>query len=63
MAVFFGVDEKKKGQALGQPIPGYSGTIRRTTADNVFGMTYAEACRRAAESDSRIEKERGATLK
>jgi len=32
------------------PIPGYSGVSRRVQADNVFGMTYAEAQRRAKES-------------
>lgn len=50
LAVFFGVDENKKGLALGEPIPGYSGHNRRVEADNVFGMTYAEARRRAQES-------------
>ena len=49
-AIFFGVDNPKSGLKLGQPIPGYSGVNRRVEADNVFGMTYAEACRRAKES-------------
>ena len=30
-------------EKLGEPIPGYSGVNRRISADNVFGMTYAEA--------------------
>jgi hypothetical protein len=47
---FFGYDEPKKGQSLGNPIPGYSGFNQRVEADNVFGMTYAEARRRAQES-------------
>jgi len=49
-AIFFGIDNFKSGLKLGQPIPGYSGVNRRVEADNVFGMTYAEACRRAKES-------------
>jgi len=49
-AVFYGVDDKSKGIGLGQPIPGYSGVNRRIEADNVFGMTYAEALRKADES-------------
>ena len=32
-------------------------------ADNVFGMTYAEARRRAVESQNRITDEKGETLK
>lgn len=47
---FYGVDEEKRGIALGEPIPGYSGCNQRVEADNVFGMTYAEARRRAKES-------------
>ena len=45
---FFGLDEVHANQQvprLGEPIPGYSGVNRRVTADNVFGMTYAEARR------------------
>jgi len=41
--VFFGVEPKKRGLALGKPIPGYSGTNQRVEADNIFGMTYANA--------------------
>lgn len=53
--VFYGVEEKKKGLVLGQPIPGYSGVSRRVEADNMFGMTYAETYRRAKESQNRIQ--------
>jgi hypothetical protein len=49
-AVFYGVEDKKTGLQLGQPIPGYSGVNRRVEADNMFGMTYAETHRRAKES-------------
>lgn len=62
--IFYGVETNKpQGLQLGDPIPGYSGTNRRVEADNVFGMTYAEARRRAQESQNRIENEKGDTLK
>ncbi len=48
---------------MGTPIPGYSGVNRRVEADNVFGMTYAEAFRRAKDSLARIQTEKGETLK
>ena len=35
----------------------------RVEADNVFGMTYAEAQRRAKDSLARIQQEKGETLK
>lgn len=54
---------KKEKTKLGDPIPNYSGVTRRVQADNVFGMTYAEACRRAKESQQRVENEKGETLK
>ena len=48
---------------LGEPIPGYSGVNRRIQADNVFGMTYAEARRMAGESLNKIQQEKSETLK
>lgn len=54
VAAFYGIEHKPKGLMLGQPIPGYSGVNRRVEADNVFGMTYAEACKRAKDSLARI---------
>ena len=48
---------------LGHPIPGYSGVNRRVQADNVFGMTYAEARRMAGESQGKITNEKKDTLK
>lgn len=63
VAAFYGVEHKPKGLMLGQPIPGYSGVNRRVEADNVFGMTYAEACKRAKDSLARIQAEKGETLK
>lgn len=55
--------ESKKELKLGAPIPGYSGVSRRVTADNVFGMTYAEARRRAEDSQAKIDAEKRETLK
>lgn len=63
MDQFFGMDAAKKGQQLGQPIPGYSGTNRRIDADNLFGMTYAEARNAADQSQSNIDNEKGNTNK
>lgn len=62
MAVFFGEDPPAKGQMVGQPIPGYSGSNRRIGADNLFGMTYAEARNAASQSQSNIDNEKGNTL-
>lgn len=62
MKCFF-ADEDKQELKIGDPIPGYSGVNRRVGADNVFGMTYAEARRRAGESLTKITTEKGDTLK
>jgi hypothetical protein len=64
MQVFFGVEQPKNpAPKLGDPIPGYSGVNRRVQADNVFGMTYAEARRRAMDSQNRIDVDKSETLK
>lgn len=64
LRVFYGVEvPRNEASKLGEPIPGYCGVNRRVQADNVFGMTYAEARRRAQESQNRIEIEKGETLK
>jgi len=63
---FYGIDvtpEDKSVKILGEPIPGYSGVNRRVQADNVFGMTYAEARKMAGESHTKIEAEKSETLK
>ena len=53
--VFYGIQASNpNNDKLGEPIPGYSGVSRRVQDDNVFGMTYAEANRRAKESQARI---------
>lgn len=64
LRIFYGVEvPRNEAQKLGEPIPGYCGVNRRVQADNVFGMTYAEARRRAQDSQNRIELEKGETLK
>ena len=59
---FFAVEDKPELKR-GDPIPGYSGFNRRIAADNVFGMSYGEAKRRAHESDQKINHEKRETLK
>ena len=61
MRKFFGVEEQEYLER-GKPIPGYSGTVRRVQADNVFGMTYAQAMERAHESLDKNVAEKGETL-
>ena len=64
LRVFYGVDATQtEAPKLEDPIPGYCGFNRRIQADNIFGMTYAEARRRAQESQNRIEVEKAETLK
>ena len=64
LRTFYGVEvPRNEASKLGDPIPGYCGVYRRVQADNVFGMTYAEARRRAQDSQNRIEVEKGETLK
>ena len=63
---FYGIDEPVAAKTVpkqGEPIPGYSGVNRRVQADNVFGMTYAEARRMAQESMNKIEQEKSETLR
>ena len=36
---------QKQVMKIGEPIPGYTGMNRRLVADNVFGLTYANARR------------------
>lgn len=62
--VFFGVEQPKNvAPPLGEPIPGYSGVNRRVQADNIFGLTYADARKKAYDSLRRIEDDKGETLK
>ena len=43
---------------IGEPIPGYTGMNRRMVADNVFGLTYANARRASQQSQNVVESER-----
>ena len=65
-AAFHGVKPtaaNKSVKQLGEPIPGYSGVNRRIQADNVFGMTYAEARKMAVESMGKVNAEKSETLR
>ena len=65
-AAFHGVQPSKPAKyvkPLGEPIPGYSGVNRRIQADNVFGMTYAEARKMATESLNKVNVEKSETLR
>lgn len=55
MGQFFGIDQEVTGQKINTPIPGYNGHSRRVGADNLFGMTYAEARGAAVASQSNID--------
>ena len=43
---------------IGEPIPGYTGMNRRLVADNVFGLTYANARKQSQVSQDIIDSER-----
>lgn len=62
--MYFGIDDPQhQALLLGEPIPGYSGVNRRVQADNIFGMTYAEARKKAHESQGRIDQDKGETIR
>lgn len=48
---------------LGEPIPGYAGVNQRIGADNIFGYTYADARKKAKDSQVRVERDRADQLK
>ncbi len=43
---------------IGQPIPGYTGVSKRVVADNIFGLTYAEARRQGENSHNNINNDK-----
>ena len=47
---------------IGEPIPGYTGMNRRLVADNVFGLTYANARKQSQCSQDIIDSERVSNL-
>jgi len=56
---FFGERIQEKGpHKLGNPIPGYTGVCRRVNADNIFGLTYAEARKTGDRSHSNISDDK-----
>jgi len=55
--------EKKDPLRLGTPLPGYTGVSRRVVADNVFGATYGDSRRKAAQSLNHINNEKANNLK
>ena len=52
---FFGSEKRDKPLRHGEPIPGYTGFLRRVVADNVFGVTYAQS-RKNAQSEFKEQK-------
>jgi len=55
-------DHTHDARQLGDPLPGYSGVCRRVNADNIFGMTYAEARRRGQKSQADIEDQQATNV-
>ena len=47
---------------IGEPIPGYTGMNRRLVADNVFGLTYANARKASRLSQGQVAMERTCIL-
>eukprot|EP01017_Pseudomicrothorax_dubius_P048876 TRINITY_DN8996_c0_g2_i2.p1 TRINITY_DN8996_c0_g2~~TRINITY_DN8996_c0_g2_i2.p1 ORF type:complete len:241 (+),score=50.42 TRINITY_DN8996_c0_g2_i2:75-797(+) len=60
---FFGVDKSDKSLRFGEPIPGYTGTLKRVAADNIFGLSYAQALNKGKDSDHKIHDDRMRNLK
>ena len=60
--IFHGVENKPRGMGNFQPIPGYSGTNRRSEADNVFAVTFAGSREQGQASLGRIKDEKTVTL-
>jgi hypothetical protein len=59
---FFGIDSRTEPQRHGEPIPGYTGFSRKVAADNIFGQTYANARKTAAEEMRSEQVERAQVL-
>ena len=69
---FFGNENKKEYSKFLEflrlvefkgPIPGYTGHARRIAADNIYGATFANARKKAQQSNSRIEQDRQQNLR
>lgn len=59
---FFGLDRREKPLKHGEPVPGYTGFSRKVAADNIFGLTYANARKAAAEEMKEEQGERAQVL-
>ena len=60
---FFGKEKKDKPLKHGDPIPGYTGYLRRVVADNVFGVTYAQSRKNALNEFKEQKNEKAEILK
>ena len=61
--IFWGHEEKVKGQQQGKPIPRSCVFVRSVQSDGVFAGTYANDFGNAERSQARINDERSVTLK
>jgi hypothetical protein len=48
---------------LGQPLPGYTGTLRKIVAGNIFGQTFANSIKTAEQMLKESEDERHENFK
>ena len=61
--VFYGMNpDPAEPQKLGEPVPGYTGFSRKVTACNIFGLTYAQARKNAAERLEEQHQEKAEVL-
>jgi Protein of unknown function (DUF2475) len=60
---FFGREKKDKPIKNGEPIPGYTGYLRRVVADNIFGVTYAQSRKNALSEFKEQKSEKAEVLK
>lgn len=60
---FFGKQKGEKPVKHGQPIPGYTGFLKRVVADNVFGVTYANSRKNALNDYKEQKNEKADVLK
>lgn len=60
---FFGKQKGEKPLRHGDPIPGYTGFLKRVVADNVFGVTYANSRKNALSEYKEQKNEKADVLK
>eukprot|EP01015_Nassula_variabilis_P036231 TRINITY_DN9292_c0_g1_i5.p1 TRINITY_DN9292_c0_g1~~TRINITY_DN9292_c0_g1_i5.p1 ORF type:complete len:191 (+),score=43.35 TRINITY_DN9292_c0_g1_i5:64-573(+) len=61
--MFYDGTEQNPKMRIGEPIPGYTGVNRRVEADNVFGLSYAEARKKGGDSFNKLVNDRATNLK